>query len=235
MDFSALKNDRLLRVIQGELVDKSPVWIMRQAGRYLPGKVRYTFYPQSILLEFREVRKEHDFFKICQTPELACLITLQPIDRFDPLFDASIIFSDILVIPQALGLEVQMLPAKGPHFPAPLDTPADLDRLNKNVDVKDKLSYVWDAITLTRKTLKGRVPLYGFCGAPWTLMAYMVEGGGSKMFAKAKTWLYKYPDASHQLLQLITDCSIHYLAGQVRAGAQVSLFCWLMYLSLFLT
>lgn len=133
----------------------------------------YNIFP---LAEFRELRKQHSFFEICQTPELACEITLQPIRRFDPLFDASIIFSDILVIPQALGMEVQMLPEKGPHFPDPLVVPNDIERLNANVSVPVALGYVFDAIRLTRTRLEGRVPLLGFCGAPFTLMAYMIEG-----------------------------------------------------------
>jgi uroporphyrinogen decarboxylase len=135
------------------------------------------FFHHITFAEFRELRKQHSFFEICQTPELACEITLQPIIRYSPLFDASIIFSDILVVPQALGMEVQMLPEKGPHFPSPLRNPADIDgMLNANVDVGQALSYVFEAITLTRSRLAGRVPLLGFCGAPWTLMAYMIEG-----------------------------------------------------------
>ena len=152
---------------------------------------------------------------------MACKVTLQPIDRYGELLDASIIFSDILVVPQAMGLEVQMIPQKGPHFPDPLKTPADMERLHTTVDVDKSLSYVYDAITLTRKELKGRVPLFGFVGAPWTLMAYMIEGGGSKTLSKAKTWLFKHPQESHQLLQRITDILVDFLVGQVRAGAQV--------------
>jgi uroporphyrinogen decarboxylase len=205
-DFPPLKNDLILRVIKGLPVKKTPVWIMRQAGRYLP--------------EFRAARLRNDFFTICRTPELACEVTLQPIDRYDGLLDASIIFSDILVVPQAMGLEVQMVPGKGPHFPNPLNTPDDINRL-KDVDVDIELSYVFDAITLTRQKLEGRVPLFGFAGAPWTLMAYMIEGGGSKTLSKAKTWLYKYPDQSHLLLQKITDVVVHFLVGQAKAGAQL--------------
>ena len=206
-DFPTLKNDLVLRAAQGQPLEKTPVWIMRQAGRFLP--------------EFRKVREEHDFFTVCRTPELACQVTLQPIDRFDGLLDASIIFSDILVVPQAMGLEVQMLKGSGPHFPEPLKTPQDLSRLESNVDVDAKLSYVYEAITLTRTKLNGRVPLFGFVGAPWTLMAYMIEGGGSKTLSKAKTWLFKYPEASHILLQRITDVVVDFLIGQVKAGAQL--------------
>eukprot|EP00158_Paraphelidium_tribonemae_P003040 Partr_v1_DN25856_c0_g1_i1_m2912 putative Uroporphyrinogen decarboxylase len=207
-DFPPLTNDRLLRAIKGEPLDKTPVWIMRQAGRYLP--------------EFRQVRSQHDFFTICQTPSLACQVTLQPIHRFSPLFDASIIFSDILVVPQALGLEVQMIPSKGPHFPAPLLSPEDMDRrLNVDVDVSITLKYVYEAIELTRKSLKGACPLYGFSGAPWTLMAYMIEGGGSKTFAKAKRWLVVHPAASRRLLSILTRVIVEYFVCQIEAGAQV--------------
>jgi uroporphyrinogen decarboxylase len=127
-----------------------------------------------------------------------------------------------LVIPQALGLTVEMLPGKGPHFPSPLETPSDIDsKLNKKVDVYKELGYVFDAITMTRKALKGRVPLIGFIGAPWTLMAYMIEGGGSTTLSKSKTWLFKYPEESKRLLQIITDVAVEFLAGQIKAGAQV--------------
>ena len=174
--------------------------------------------------EFREVRQHHDFFTVCRTPSLACLVTLQPIDRYGPLLDASIIFSDILVVPQAMGLEVQMLEGKGPHFPCPLRTPSDLSRLILQVDVENVLGYVLDAITLTRHELQGRVPLFGFVGAPWTLMAYMIEGGGSKTLSKAKSWLLKYPAESHKLLDAITNVVVDFLVAQVKAGADGLLF-----------
>ncbi|KAG9012221.1 Uroporphyrinogen decarboxylase in heme biosynthesis [Tulasnella sp. JGI-2019a] len=206
-DFPALRNDLILRAAAGEETDRAPVWVMRQAGRYLP--------------EFRALREKHDFFEICRTPALACEITLQPIRRYSGLLDASIIFSDILVIPQAMGLVVEMLPAKGPHFPDPLEVPSDVSRLKDTVDVNVELKYVFDAITLTRKELKGEVPLIGFTGAPWTLMAYMIEGGGSKTLTKAKTWIFKYPEESKALLQRITDICVDYLVGQVKAGAQL--------------
>ncbi|KAG2185197.1 hypothetical protein INT44_001987 [Umbelopsis vinacea] len=205
--FPPLKNDLLLRAARGEQVERTPIWIMRQAGRYLP--------------EFHEIRKHHGFFEVCRTPELACALTLQPIDRYGSLLDASIIFSDILVIPQALGLEVKMVEGRGPVFTAPLETPADIARLHEKVDVGKELGYVYEAITLTRTKLEGRVPLLGFVGAPWTLMAYMIEGGGSKTLAKAKSWLWKYPEESHRLLQRITDVAVTFLVGQVKAGAQM--------------
>ncbi|KAJ3416841.1 hypothetical protein HDV05_008426 [Chytridiales sp. JEL 0842] len=206
-DFPPLKNDLILRAARGETLERTPVWIMRQAGRYLP--------------EFREARKRNDFFTICRTPELACEVTLQPIDRYGELLDASIIFSDILVVPQAMGMEVQMLEKQGPHFPEPLRTPDDLSKLTYPVKTAEALGYVMDAITLTRKELNGRVPLFGFVGAPWTLMAYMIEGGGSKTLSKAKTWLFKYQEASHKLLQMITDIIVDYLVEQAKAGAQL--------------
>ncbi|EGI70111.1 Uroporphyrinogen decarboxylase [Acromyrmex echinatior] len=203
-NFPPLKNDRILKATRGEPVDRIPVWVMRQAGRYLP--------------EFQEVRAQHDFFTVCQTPELACQVTLQPIERFD--LDASIIFSDILVIPQAMGLKVEMAPGVGPVLPQPLTGPNDLSRLIRP-NVNETLKYVGDAITLTRHKLNGRVPLIGFTGAPWTLMGYMIQGGGSSTMAKARSWLYKYPEDTHTLLQMITDVIVDYLVMQVKAGAQL--------------
>jgi uroporphyrinogen decarboxylase len=151
-------------------------------------------------------------------------LTIQPIDRYAGLIDAAIIFSDILVIPQALGMTVEMVDKKGPHFPQPLNSPDDGQYkavLSKKVDVAAELDYVYKAITMTRHKLKGRVPLFGFCGAPWTLLCYMVEGGGSKIFKEVKTWIYKYPTASKELLQKIAEVCVEYLALQVQAGAQV--------------
>ncbi|KAI9758668.1 MAG: tRNA (guanine-N(7)-)-methyltransferase non-catalytic subunit trm82 [Chaenotheca gracillima] len=208
--FAPLKNDRLLRAARGEKVDRPPIWVMRQAGRYLP--------------EYHEAKGDKDFFECCRTPEIASTLTLQPIDRFDGLIDAAIIFSDILVIPQALGMTVEMVDKKGPHFPHPLQTPDDQqykDIMAREVNVKESLGYVYDAITLTRKKLDGRVPLIGFCGAPWTLLSYMVEGGGSKMFIQAKTWVFRYPEESQRMLQKIAEVCVEYLAQQVIAGAQV--------------
>lgn len=148
-----MKNDNLLRAARGEPVDRVPVWVMRQAGRYLP--------------EFQEVRAKHDFFTVCRTPELACEVTMQPLRRFD--LDASIIFSDILVIPQAYGIVVEMKPGVGPVFPEPLNTPDDLIRINK-VGAVDRLKYVGDAITMMRHNLDGKVPLIGFTGAPVSIL-----------------------------------------------------------------
>nr|QIZ30869.1 uroporphyrinogen decarboxylase-like protein [Halisarca dujardinii] len=204
--FPPLKNDLLLRAARGEEIERVPVWVMRQAGRYLP--------------EFRELRAEHNFFKICQTPELACQITLQPIERY-PELDGSIIFCDILVIPQAMGMTVEMIPGKGPSFPSPLSSPDDMSRLQYPVDVKASLGYVMKAITLTRQRLDGRVPLFGFCGAPWTLMSYMIEGGGSTTHSKSKAWLYRHPAEAHQLLDMLANTCADFLVEQVRAGAQI--------------
>jgi uroporphyrinogen decarboxylase len=182
-----------------------------KAGRYLP--------------EYHEAKGHHDFFECCRSPEIASTLTLQPIERFAGLIDAAIIFSDILVIPQALGMTVEMVDKKGPHFPEPLKSPTDVQYtqiMNKKVDVAKELDYVYKAITLTRQKLKGRVPLIGFCGAPWTLLCYMVEGGGSKLFIETKTWVFKYSQESKALLQKIAEVCVEYLALQVQAGAQVS-------------
>lgn len=168
------------------------------------------------------MRKQHEFFEICRTPELATEVTMQPIRRYSGLLDAAIIFSDILVVPQAMGMEVLMNP--GPSFPEPLNTPADIARLKRTVNVEEELGYVFQAITRTRRALNGQVPLIGFCGAPWTLFAYMVEGGGSKQFTRAKTWLFGYPEESKKLLLRIADVCADFLVGQVRAGAQVCFF-----------
>ncbi|XP_053324697.1 uroporphyrinogen decarboxylase [Spea bombifrons] len=202
--FPDLQNDTFLRAARGEECRHVPVWCMRQAGRYLP--------------EFRETRAGQDFFASCRSPEICCELTLQPLRRF-PL-DAAIIFSDILVIPQALGMEIRMEPGRGPVFPEPLQTPQDLQKLKPKVDVSQELGYVFRAITLTRHKIAGKVPLIGFTGAPWTLMTYMIEGGGSNTMSKAKRWLYQNPSASHQLLQQLTDVIVDYLVGQVAAGAQ---------------
>lgn len=199
-----MKNDNVLRAARGEAVDRVPVWVMRQAGRYLP--------------EFQAVRAKNDFFTVCRTPELAVEVTMQPLRRFD--LDASIIFSDILVIPQALGMTVEMCPGKGPVFPDPLKDPKDMSRLNSEGAI-DRLKYVGDAITLMRHTLEGKVPLLGFTGAPFTLMGYMIEGGGSKTMEKTKNWLSNETEESRKLLQLLTDVCIDYLEMQVKAGAQM--------------
>ncbi|OCH93579.1 uroporphyrinogen decarboxylase [Obba rivulosa] len=203
--FPPLKNDLLLRAARGEETERAPVWVMRQAGRYLP--------------EFQKVRAQHGFFEVCRTPALATEVTIQPIRRFKGLIDAAIIFSDILVVPQALGMEVEMNPA--PFFPDPLVNPEDVRKLRSEVDVHKELGYVFEAITSTRKALDGEVPLIGFCGAPWTLFAYMIEGGGSKTLQKAKTWLFKYPEESKALLMRIADVCVDFLVGQIAAGAQL--------------
>ena len=183
---------------------------LQTAGRYLP--------------EYHEAKGKLNFFETCRSPEIASTLTLQPIDRYAGLVDAAIIFSDILVIPQALGMTVEMVDGKGPHFPHPLKSPDDgqyKEVLDRNVDVAAELDYVYKAITMTRHKLKGRVPLFGFCGAPWTLLCYMVEGGASKIFKEVKTWIYKYPKATKDLLQKIAEICVEHLALQVQAGAQV--------------
>lgn len=152
------------------------------------------------------------------------MLTLQPIERYAGLIDAAIIFSDILVIPQAMGMVVEMVDKKGPQFPNPLKSPSDGQYeklLDAEIDVPKALDYVYKAITMTRHKLKGRVPLIGFCGAPWTLLCYMVEGGGTKLFIESKTWIYKYPNETKVLLQKIADLCVDHLALQVKAGAQV--------------
>jgi len=176
------------------------------------------------LPEYHEAKGKSDFFECCRSPEIASTLTLQPIDRYDGLIDAAIIFSDILVIPQAMGMEVIMVDKKGPHFPDPLASPEDKqyqEIMEREVDVNETLDYVYKAITLTRQKLDGRVPLLGFCGAPWTLLSYMVEGGGTKLFKQVKTWIFKYPKESKALLQKIAELCVEYLAQQVIAGAQM--------------
>ncbi|KAJ1919342.1 Uroporphyrinogen decarboxylase in heme biosynthesis [Mycoemilia scoparia] len=211
VEFPELVNDLYLRAARGEKVERTPVWCMRQAGRYLP--------------EFRAMRAEHNFFKVCRSPELATEVTVQPIDRYEGLLDAAIIFSDILVIPQAMGMDIEMVPGKGPVFGHPLRTPSDIEAFlvdtKPGFSIDVELKYVYDAITMARHRLAGRVPLFGFIGAPWTLLAYMIEGSGSKTFSQAKRWLWKYPKQTHQLLERITNLSIRFLIGQVNAGAQM--------------
>jgi uroporphyrinogen decarboxylase len=201
---SELKNDLLLRALNREVVVRPPVWMMRQAGRYLPG--------------YMKLRAKYDFFTRVQTPELAAKITLQPIDEIG--VDAAIIFSDILVIPQAMGVEVQMEEGKGPSLPHVIKTQKDIDALITG-NVEEELSYVSKALSLTKQQLEGRVPLIGFAGAPWTILCYMVEGKGSKTWEKAKQFCFTEPILAHQLLQKITDTTISYLKGQAKAGADV--------------
>ena len=196
-----LKNDLLLKALRGEKVQRPPVWMMRQAGRFLP--------------QYMELKRRYDFFTRVQTPELAAEITVQPIDIVGT--DAAILFSDILVVPQAMGLEVLMEEGKGPTLPAPIHTITDLQRIYVP-DVDETLSYVFNAIKVTKQMLENRVPLIGFAGAPWTLLCYMVQGKGSKTFDEAKAFCYQQPDVAHQLLQMITDTTIAYLKGQIKAG-----------------
>jgi len=196
-----IKNDLFLKALKGETVERPPVWMMRQAGRYLP--------------EFMELRKKYDFFTRCQTPELASEITVQPIHRYG--MDAAILFSDILVIPQAMDIEVQMKPNFGPYLPNPIRSQADLDKVIVP-DIQDTLGYVMDAITMTKEKLNDEVPLIGFAGSPWTLLCYCVEGQGSKSFDKARGFCFTQPKAAHELLQKITDTTIAYLKAKVKAG-----------------
>jgi len=196
-----LKNDLLLRILKGKSTERTPVWMMRQAGRYLP--------------EYIKLREKYSFFERVQTPELACEITIQPIDIIG--VDAAILFSDILVVPQAMGLEVQLIESKGPFLPEPIKTQNDLKRI-RVPDVHETLQYVFDAIKLTKQGLNDRVPLIGFAGAPWTILCYMVQGKGSKTFDEAKAFCYAQPELAHQLLQMITDTTIAYLKAQVKAG-----------------
>jgi len=199
-----LKNDLVLRALKGEKTERVPVWMMRQAGRYLP--------------EYLKLKAKYDFFTRVQTPELATEITLQPIDIVG--VDAAIIFSDILVIPQAMGVEVLMEEGKGPSLPNVIKNQSDIDALVTD-GAEENLKYVTDALSLTKKELNGRVPLIGFAGAPWTILCYMVEGKGSKTWDKAKQFAYTQPELARQLLQKITSITISYLKAQVKAGADI--------------
>jgi uroporphyrinogen decarboxylase len=199
-----LKNDLLLRAARGEKVERTPVWLMRQAGRILP--------------EYREVRSKMGGFKeLVETPEFACEVTIQPVDHLG--VDAAIIFSDILVIPQAMGLPYQMIEKQGPWFENTIKSAADVDRMV--VAEADGVHYTIDAIAMTKKELDGRVPLIGFAGAPWTIFSYMIEGSGSKTFSQAKKFLYTEPVLAHKLLEKITLSTINYLKGQIEAGADI--------------
>ena len=201
---SELKNDRYLRALLGQPVDKTPVWVMRQAGRYLP--------------EYREIRaKAGDFMTLCSTPDLACEVTLQPLRRYD--LDAAIIFSDILTIPNAMGLGLHFVPGEGPKFKNVIRSAADIAKLGVP-DMEDSLRYVMDAIRVTRREINGKVPLIGFSGSPWTLACYMVEGGSSKDFAKVKGMMFDAPEQMHALLVVLAKSVIAYLNAQIAAGAQ---------------
>jgi len=197
-------NDRFLRALKREPVDATPVWIMRQAGRYLP--------------EYRATRaRAGSFLALAKTPELACEVTLQPLDRF--ALDAAILFSDILTVPDAMGLGLYFADGEGPRFERPVRTRADVERLAVP-DMETELRYVMDATRLIRRELNGRVPLIGFSGSPWTLACYMIEGGGSDNFARIKAMAWSEPALLHQLLEVITEAVIAYLAAQRAAGAQ---------------
>lgn len=197
------KNDRFIRALLKEPVDRTPVWMMRQAGRYLP--------------EYRAVRaKAGDFMSLCRNAEFACEVTLQPIDRFG--FDAAILFSDILTIPDAMGLELSFVSGKGPVFAKPIESVADIEALPK-IDVNDELGYVMNAVSTIRKALKNEVPLIGFTGSPWTLATYMIEGGSSKDFGKVRGFMYEHPEAMHLLLDKLADVVIDYLNAQIQSGA----------------
>lgn len=199
-----LQNDLLLRAAKKQSVERTPVWLMRQAGRILP--------------EYRKVRETAgDFKTLVKTPELAAEVTVQPVDILG--VDAAIIFSDILVIPEAMGLNYEMEESKGPVFPERISSPSDVRKLH--VAEEDELDYVLEAIRITKQQLQGRVPLIGFAGAPWTIFSYMIEGKGSKTFSDAKKILYTQPQLAHQLLDMITDSTINYLNAQVKAGADI--------------
>jgi uroporphyrinogen decarboxylase len=198
------KNDTFLRALRREATDYTPVWLMRQAGRYLP--------------EYKATRqKAGDFLTLCKTPELACEVTLQPLDRF-PL-DASILFSDILTIPDAMGLGLYFAEGEGPKFQRPIKDEADVAKLHVP-DPNVELRYVMDAVRTIRRALNDRVPLIGFSGSPWTLACYMIEGGGSDDFRKIKTFMYRRPDLLHKILEILAVTVADYLNAQIEAGVQ---------------
>lgn len=206
--FPDLKNDLLLRALNGEKVERPPVWMMRQAGRFLP--------------DYRVLREKYSFFERCETPKLVSEITIMPIEQVGT--DAAILFSDILVVPQALGLEVQMIAGKGPFLPKTINNLKDAQNI-EIPNVNERLSYVMEGIKQTRMDLNGRVPLIGFAGAPFTILCYMVQGQGSKDFSQAKSFCHQEKEAAHLLLQKITTTTIDYLNAQIKAGAQaVQLF-----------
>ena len=202
------KNDLLLKALAGEPLNRPPVWMMRQAGRYLP--------------DFMKLKAQYDFFTRCRTPELVADITIMPIDQVGT--DAAILFSDILVIPQAMSVEVEMKNDIGPWLPNPVRTLADVEKVEVP-DVEDRLNYVMEGIKQTLAGLDNRVPLIGFAGAPWTILCYMVQGQGSKNFDKAKAFCFEQPEAAHKLLDKITQTTIAYLKAKVKAGVHaVQLF-----------
>ena len=202
---SELKNDRFIKALLREPLDRTPVWMMRQAGRYLP--------------EYRATRGQAgDFMSLCKNTELACEVTMQPLERYE--LDAAILFSDILTIPDAMGLGLYFEEGEGPKFRKPVRTEADIEKLEV-INTASDLPYVTDAVSMIRRELNGRVPLIGFSGSPWTLATYMVEGQSSRDFARAKTMLYTQPEVMHQLLEKLALSVIDYLNAQIRAGAQV--------------
>ena len=200
------ENDLFLRAARGEKTERPPVWLMRQAGRILP--------------QYRVLRAQlSGFIELVTTPDLAAEVTVQPVDELG--VDAAIIFSDILVIPEALGLPYTMVEKVGPRFPEVIKSMADVDKLLPAEAAPEHLGYVYDALDATKKLLAGRVPLIGFAGAPWTLFAYMVEGGGSKTFSKARAMLYRNPKLAHALLDKIAIATAAYLKGKIKHGADV--------------
>lgn len=201
---SELKNDNYLRALMRQPVDYTPVWMMRQAGRYLP--------------EYRELRAQAgDFMSLCRNAELACEVTLQPLRRFK--LDAAILFSDILTIPDAMGLGLYFETGEGPKFERPITCKADVEKIG-HPDPEDELGYVMNAVRTIRKELKGQVPLIGFSGSPWTLATYMIEGGSSKAFTKIKKMMFSDPQTLHLLLDKLADSVISYLNAQIAAGVQ---------------
>ena len=201
-----IENDLLLRTANGEQVERPPVWLMRQAGRILP--------------QYRALRGRLSGFKeLVETPQLAAEVTIQPVDELG--VDAAIIFSDILVIPEAMGLTYEMVEKKGPWFPKTIESLSDVEKLGVGENVLGELQYVFDALEVTKKELNGRVPLIGFAGAPWTIFSYMLEGSGSKTFSKARKFLYQNPKAAHLLLDKITQTTIAYLRQKVHSGANM--------------
>ncbi|MGB5733350.1 MAG: uroporphyrinogen decarboxylase [Thiohalocapsa sp.] len=202
-----LKNDTFLRALLREPVSYTPVWMMRQAGRYLP--------------EYRETRtKAGSFMDLCRNPELACEVTIQPLERF-PL-DAAILFSDILTVPDAMGLGLYFAEGEGPHFERPVRNAEDVARI-AIPDMHSELGYVMDAVALIRKELNGRVPLIGFSGSPWTLATYMIEGSTTKNFAHSKAMMFDRPDLMHALLGKVADTVIEYMNAQIASGAQAAM------------
>lgn len=199
-----IKNRLLLDALNGDNVSRPPVWMMRQAGRYLP--------------DFMKLKEKYDFFTRCKTPELAAKITLMPIEQIGT--DAAILFSDILVVPQAMGVDVEMRKELGPFIPKPIREAKQIEKI-VIPDVDDNLNYVFEAIRLSKKMIDNRVPLIGFAGSPWTVLCYMVQGQGSKNFDIAKSFCFSQPEAAHMLLEKITTTTIKYLKSKVKAGVNV--------------